>query len=82
MGSTFEIRLGATTPGALPLAEQALDLIDELEQQLTVYRDDLRGQQANDARGGISGPVEVEAGLFLNYLSRAVTLAEETGRGL
>ena len=34
MGSTFEVRLGVTTPGALPLAEQSLDLIDELEQQL------------------------------------------------
>jgi FAD:protein FMN transferase len=75
MGSTFEIRLGATTPGALPLAEQALDLIDELEQQLTVYRDDSEVSGLN-ARAHL-GPVEVETGLF-ELLERAVALAKET----
>ena len=40
MGSYFEVRLPAGTPGAVDLACRALDLIDVLEAQLTVYRDD------------------------------------------
>src|SRR5262249_19053870 len=38
MGSYFEVRLPARAPGAPGLAGRALDLIDELESQLTVYR--------------------------------------------
>jgi hypothetical protein len=37
MGSFFEVRLGASVPGAVELATRALDRIDELEAQLTVY---------------------------------------------
>src|ERR1700752_4491555 len=40
MGSYFEVRLPSSTPGAVDLACRALDLIDALEAQLTVYRDD------------------------------------------
>src|SRR5262249_48226949 len=40
MATDFEIALPFATPDALPAAEAALDLIDALEQQLTVYRDD------------------------------------------
>ncbi len=40
MGSCFEIRLGALVPGAVDLANRALDLIDDLEAQLTVYSDE------------------------------------------
>ncbi len=75
MGSTFEVRLGVTTPGALPLAEQALDLIDELEQQLTVYRGDSEISRLNALAA--DAPVEVEPGLF-DLLTRAVALSERT----
>ena len=47
MGSFFEVRLGARVPGALELASRALDLIDELEAQLTVYRDDSEVSRLN-----------------------------------
>src|SRR5207237_1007670 len=47
MGSYFEVRLGAGTPGAVALTEGALDLIDALEQQLTVYRDDSEVSRIN-----------------------------------
>ncbi len=47
MGSFFEVRLPASTPGAVNLACRALDLIDELEAQLTVYRDDSEVSRLN-----------------------------------
>ena len=62
MGSYFEVRLGANTPGAVDLAERALDLIDALEAQLTVYRDDSEVSRLNATAH--LGPVEVEPGLF------------------
>jgi thiamine biosynthesis lipoprotein len=76
MGSYFEVRLGATTPGGLPLASRALDLVDELEAQLTVYRDDSEVSRLNATAH--LGPVEVEPGLF-GLLQRAVELGEATG---
>ncbi len=62
MGSYFEIRLGASTPGAIGLTEGVLDLIDALEQQMTVYRDDSEVSQINAM--AYPGPVEIEPGLF------------------
>ncbi|HEX8200891.1 MAG TPA: FAD:protein FMN transferase, partial [Isosphaeraceae bacterium] len=47
MGSYFEVRLAAATPGALNLATAALDLIGELESQLTVYRADSEVSRLN-----------------------------------
>jgi thiamine biosynthesis lipoprotein len=76
MGSYFEIRLGASTPGAVDLAGRALDLIDELELQLTVYRDDSEVSRLNASAH--LGPIEVEPGLF-ELLHRAIALGEETG---
>jgi thiamine biosynthesis lipoprotein len=76
MGSYFEVRLGATTPGAVELAERVLDRIDELENQLTVYRDDSEVSRINATAH--LGPVAVEAGLF-ELLRRGVTLNSETG---
>ena len=40
MATTFEVVLPFGTPDALAIAETALDEIDQLEAQLTVYRDD------------------------------------------
>ena len=75
MGSFFEIRLGARVPGAVELASRALDLIDELEAQLTVYSRRFRGQPAERDRP--SRPGRGRAGLF-GLLERAVEL--EPGR--
>ncbi len=76
MGSYFEVRLPAGTPGAVELACRALDLIDALETQLTVYRDDSEVSRVN-AMAHL-GPVEVERGLF-GLLELAVAVSHETG---
>ena len=75
MGSFFEIRLGTKVPGAVDLASRALDLIDELEAQLTVYSDDSEVSRLNATAH--LGPVEVEPGLF-GLLERAVELSRQT----
>ncbi len=76
MGSSFEVRLPAGTPGAIDLACRALDLIDALEAQLTVYRDDSEVSRLNATAH--LGPVAVESGLF-GLLQQALTLSRETG---
>jgi FAD:protein FMN transferase len=76
MGSFFEVRLPARTPGGLTLATRALDLIGELESQLTVYRDDSEVSLLNATAH--LGPVPVEPGLF-RLLQTAVALARATG---
>jgi FAD:protein FMN transferase len=76
MGSSFEVRLPVGTPGAVDLACRALDLIDALELQLTVYRDDSEVSRLNATAH--LGPVAVEAGLF-GLLQNAITLSRETG---
>ncbi len=75
MGSTFEIRLPASTPGAVDLACRALDVIDALEAQLTVYNDESEVARLN-ARAHL-GPVTVEPGL-LGLLETALALSAET----
>jgi thiamine biosynthesis lipoprotein len=76
MGSFFEVRLPVSTPGATELASRALDVVDELETQLTVYRDDSEVARLN-AEAHL-GPVAVEPGLFC-LLERAVGLWQATG---
>src|SRR5690349_1292448 len=76
MGSFFEVGLPAHTPAAVALAESALDLIDALEAQLTVYRDDSEVSRLNATAH--LGPVEVEPGLFA-LPEKAVTIGLETG---
>jgi thiamine biosynthesis lipoprotein len=75
MGSYFEVRLPSSTPGAVDLACRALDLIDALEAQLTVYRDDSEVSRLNATAH--LGPVEVESGLF-HLLEIAVGLSQKT----
>jgi len=75
MGSYFEVRLPAGTPGAVELACRALDVIDALESQLTVYRDDSEVSRLNATAH--LGPVEVERGLF-GLLEGAVALSRAT----
>ena len=76
MGSYFEIRLGSTTPGAVELATRALDLVDRLEAQLTVYSEDSEVSRLN--RTAHLGPVAVEPGLF-GLLEQATELSRSTG---
>ena len=74
-GRYFEVRLPAATPGAVDLACRALDLIEALEAQLTVYRDDSEVSRLNATAH--LGPVAVERGLF-GLLESAVALSRET----
>jgi thiamine biosynthesis lipoprotein len=76
MGSYFEVRLPASIPGAVDLACRALDVIELIESQLTVYRDDSEVSRLNATAH--LGPVEVERGLF-KLLEMAVGLSRETG---
>ncbi len=75
MGSSFEIRLPASTPGAVDLACRALDLIDALEAQLTVYNDESEVARLN-ANAHLRA-VAVEPGLF-GLLETATALSAET----
>jgi FAD:protein FMN transferase len=75
MGSYFEVRLPATTPGGVELAYRALDLVDSLAAQLTVYRDDSELSRLNNTAH--YGPIEVEPRLF-ELLQTAVALSGET----
>jgi thiamine biosynthesis lipoprotein len=76
MGSFFEVRLGTGVPGAVELASRALDLVEALEGQLTVYNDDSEVSRLN-ASAHLE-PVEVEPGLF-HLLEKAVAIHRETG---
>jgi thiamine biosynthesis lipoprotein len=76
MGSFFEVRLSPRSPGAVELATAALDVIDALEGQMTIYRDDSELSRINATAH--LGPVPVERGLF-GLLDRAIRIGEETG---
>jgi FAD:protein FMN transferase len=55
MATTFEIAIPAGTPGALDAAHAALDLIDELEDELSIYRPDGAVSKLNAAGAGNVG---------------------------
>ena len=76
MGTTFEVRLGLAVPGAVDLATRALDVVDALEAQLTVYRDDSEISRINAAAH--LGPMAVERRLF-GLLRLASELSLATG---
>jgi thiamine biosynthesis lipoprotein len=76
MGSFFEVRLGTRVPGAVDLATRALDVVEALEDQLTVYHDHSEVSRLNASAH--LGPVPVEAGLFV-LLERAVAISQQTG---
>ena len=75
MASTFEIAIPYGTPNALAAAEDALDLIDEVEDQLTVYRDTSEISRINAT--AYTGPVRIEPRLF-DLLQFAVHLSNDT----
>lgn len=76
MGSYFEVRLPAGAPGALEVADRALDVVEALEAQMTIYRDDSEVSRLNGTAH--EGPVEVEAGLF-GLIERALEIGRKTG---
>jgi FAD:protein FMN transferase len=75
MGSYFEVLLPAAMPGATALACRALDLIESLEAQLTVYRDDSEVSELN--RSAHLEPRHVERRLF-GLLESAVAISQAT----
>jgi thiamine biosynthesis lipoprotein len=76
MATTFEVALPVgSLRNPLAAAEDALDLIDSLEDQLTVYRDHSEVVRLNQTAA--DGFVEVERGLF-ELLSRCAAWTRET----
>ena len=75
MATTFQVLLPVGTPGGVEAAHEALDEIDRLEAQLTVYREDSEVSRLN--RRAAAGPVRVEAGLF-GLLEQSAGLTRET----
>jgi thiamine biosynthesis lipoprotein len=76
MGTYFEFRLSAFTPMSVPLAERCFDLIDSLEMQMTIYRDDSELARLNASF--YDHPVRVEPRLYnLLKLARAIHQATD-----
>ncbi len=76
MACTFEILIPASLPNALDAAQDALDLVDELESQLTVYRENSEVSRLNGLAS--HGSVPVEERLF-ELLTLSARLWRETG---
>jgi FAD:protein FMN transferase len=77
MACQFEVTLNAGQyDHGSSMAIEALDLVEQLEDQLTVYRDHSEISQIN--RTAAEGPVAIEAQLF-QLLSLAVELFKMTG---
>src|SRR5262245_26079763 len=77
MACLFEVVFDAATGrDRTEAAVAALEMLEPLEAQLTVYRDTSEVSQLN--RRAADGPVEVEQGLF-QLLQRAVALSKATG---
>jgi FAD:protein FMN transferase len=76
MATTFELLLPFGQRNASALARDVLELIDELESQLTVYREDSEVSEIN--RRADREAVRVEQGLF-ELLLLAQRLTAETG---
>jgi thiamine biosynthesis lipoprotein len=78
MATTFEVAIPfGTHPNAVAAAEDALDLIDELEEQLTVYRDHSEVSRLNATAA--DGFVEVETRLFALFQLCAIWTKETGG---
>ena len=75
MACQFEILLPATTPSAVEAASAALDEIDRLEDQMTVYRDTSEVSRIN--LRAATTPMHVEGRLF-GLFETALRLTEET----
>src|SRR6266849_4914751 len=71
MATTFEVVLPFGASGATSAAQAALDEIDRLEDQLTVYRLESEVSRLNQRAG--SAPIQVEENLY-HLLSRCAQL--------
>ncbi len=78
MATTFEVALPFGTPDALAAAEDALDVIDAVEDQLTVYRDSSEVARLNADAFGRSVPVA--ANLF-DLLTQCAEWTRDTAGG-
>ncbi|HEV3205283.1 MAG TPA: FAD:protein FMN transferase [Gemmataceae bacterium] len=76
MATTFEILLPFGIPNGVAIAETALNEINRLEAQLTVYRDDSEMSFIN--RTAYAEPAPVEKNLF-ELLQQAEQISAETG---
>ena len=75
MATRFEVAIPYGSPDAIPAAEDALDLIDELEDQFTVFRDHSEVCRLNATAA--AGPVVVE-GKFFELLNTCAAWTRET----
>jgi thiamine biosynthesis lipoprotein len=75
MATDFEILLPIGTPDAVAAAEAGLDVVDRLEQQMTVYRDDSELSRIN--RMAFAEAVPVEESLF-GLLQLAARISADT----
>jgi FAD:protein FMN transferase len=75
MAANFEIVLPFNSEAALAHGETAFNLLDDLEDQLTVYRDHSEVCRLN--RTAFAAPVPVERGLF-GLLCEAARITKET----
>src|SRR5581483_10900241 len=75
MATKFEIILPFGTPDAVQMGEEAFDLLDRLEDQMTVYRDSSEISRLNQQ--AFAGPVRVERRLF-GLLELAAQIHRET----
>jgi FAD:protein FMN transferase len=75
MATTFEVALPVGTPRAVEAAEDALDLIDQLEDQLTIYRETSEVSRLN--AHAADNPVSIQRNLF-DLLTHAATLTNDT----
>ena len=75
MATLFEVLVPFGFPLAQPAAEAALDLIDDLEDQLTVYREHSEVNRLNVTAA--DGPVQVESRLF-ELIEFAALLTRQT----
>lgn len=77
MACEFEVQLAARCDDAMEHVLEALDLVEVLEDQMTVYRDDSEVIRIN--RRAVDGPVPVEPRLFALF-QLAARLHRETHR--
>ena len=77
MACDFEFRIPDTQRRHLGAVQAALDLVDRLEDQMSVFRDNSEISRIN--RLAHQEPVEIGRGLF-DLLQKAVSLSRETGR--
>ncbi len=75
MATTFEVLIPFGTADALPAAEEALDEIDRLEAQLSVYRDSSEVCRLNSAAAYAAIPVEEN---LFGLLKTAARLSRES----